>query len=116
MHDCQPPSERHPSDNLYWTCPDCGARWSWWPRQPMPDDLIAGTFYDVDWTRVPDGAHLCRPPMERRSIEDDEWICPDCGDVWKSEPMESTDPAPHFDFGTGQHWHHARWVRIGPPS
>lgn len=37
----------------------------------MPDDLIAGTFYDVDWTRVPDGGHVCRPPMERRSIEDD---------------------------------------------
>jgi hypothetical protein len=31
--------------------------------------------------------------------------------------MESTTClAPQFDFGTGQHWHHARWVRIGPPS
>jgi hypothetical protein len=30
--------------------------------------------------------------------------------------MESTCLAPQFDFGTGQHWHHARWVRIGPPS
>jgi len=57
--------------------------------------------------------HDCKPPMERRPIEDQTWTCPECGDVWRVHPLTTLDPAPSYDFSTHEHIAPAEWVRVG---
>ena len=58
--------------------------------------------------------HDCRPPEGRQSIEFNEWTCPECGDVWTARLLGSIDPAQGYDFGIGEHFTPAEWVRLGP--
>jgi len=64
------------------------------------------------------GLHDCEPPLDERPIDDTEWTCPVCGDVWDVVPTEPTDPAPRYTFYTDRPGGyagptHARWVRRG---
>jgi hypothetical protein len=37
------------------------------------------------------GLHDCKPPLDKRPIDDTEWMCPVCGDVWDVVPTEPTN-------------------------
>ena len=37
------------------------------------------------------GLHDCKPPLDKRPIDDTEWMCPVCGDVWDVLPTEPTN-------------------------
>lgn len=56
--------------------------------------------------------HDCQPPLERRPIADDTWTCPDCGALWRARPIGPIDPAPSFDFKTGEGVSDAVWERV----
>jgi hypothetical protein len=34
-HDCQPPMEKRPIENAWWTAPDCDDRWEVEPLEPI---------------------------------------------------------------------------------
>lgn len=43
-HDCKPPMEERPTDDTWWTCPDCGDRWEVEPLEPI-DPAPRYTFH-----------------------------------------------------------------------
>ena len=58
--------------------------------------------------------HQCRPPMERRPVADSRaWDCSDCGRTWEVYPLGPMDPAPAYDFTTGEGVVNAKWVPAG---
>lgn len=63
--------------------------------------------------------HDCTPPLGERSVDEPRtWACPDCGDVWKVQPLEDMDRPRSYTFYLEGGGHpgpvRARWVRVGP--
>jgi len=59
--------------------------------------------------------HDCQPPTHDRSIDDNEWRCPVCGQRWRIESTEIADESGTYTFDRTKRdagLNQAHWVRV----